>query len=186
MDERRLLSQPHLTVVSGEPDGELRRIEQIITHSVNIAGSEALEQWFEHLLEEAGGTVEVTPKTLDLIGHTRSVAAVLSLGEWLIDVANLTTMTVFRGLAKRAVLPRLGIHALRLLGCNTAGTPQGRATICTLSDLLGIEVYGTNQLLYAAHYGAGGFLDCWSFLLVGSSDLRRERYVGGATWAGSP
>ena len=84
------------------------------------------------------------------------------------------------------MLPRLGVHALRLLGCNSAGSAQARATIGKLGELLELEVYGASQLLYAAHYGAGGFLDCWRFLLVGTSELRDESRGADAAPAGDP
>jgi hypothetical protein len=41
-----------------------------------------------------------------------------------------------------------------------------------LADILGVEVHGTNHLLYDAHYDDGGFRDVWRFLLVGSRDLQ--------------
>ena len=184
MDERGLLSQPHLTVISGEPDSELRLIEQVVTHSVTVDGRVELEVVLAGLLAEVERSGTVTPKTLDLVGHTRSHASVVALGDWLIDLANPTAAACFRGLADHQVLPRLGVHTLRLLGCNSAGTAHARATICELGDLLALEVYGSKQLLSAAHYDADGFRDCWRFLLVAASELRREPRVGGAAPAG--
>jgi hypothetical protein len=70
-------------------------------------------------------------------------------------------------------MTRLGIHAVRLLGCNTAETDAGRSTICRLAEILDIEVYGSTALLHDAHYDEHGFCDRWAFLLVGSSDLQR-------------
>lgn len=172
MDDRALLAHPHLTVVSGEPDFDLQQIAQIITHSVTVERYEDLEVLFGRLLTEVEHAAPVIPKTLDLIGHTRSCASLLALGDWVIDVANPATTAFFHGLVDREVLSRLGVRALRLLGCTTAGTVQARATIVQLSDLLELEVLGTNQLLSAGHYDAGGFRDCWNFLLVGASELR--------------
>jgi hypothetical protein len=92
----------------------------------------------------------------------------------MIDATNPAVMAVFRRLAAQEVLPRLGVHAVRLLGCKTAETQAGRATIGALSDLLGVEVHGTKHLLDPAHYDSGGFRDCWRFKLVSASELRRE------------
>jgi hypothetical protein len=186
MDGRALLAETHLTVVSGEPDFDLQQIAQIIARSVTAAGWEELEELFGRLLAAAEHAAAITPKTLDLIGHTRSSASLLALGDWVIDVANPATTAFFRGLVDREVLPRLGVRALRLLGCNTAGTAQGCATITQLGDLLGLEVFGTNQLLTIGHYGAGGFCDCWSCLLVSASELRRGSAERGAALAGDP
>lgn len=184
--ERALLARPHLTVVSGEPDFDLRQIARIIAGSEIVDGRGELEDLLGRLDAERERAAAVTPKTLDLIGHTRSRASLVTLGGWMIDASNPATATVFRGLADREVLPRLGVHALRLLGCSSAGTAQGRATICTLADLLGIEVYGSRELMSPGHYDAGGFRDCWSFLLVSASELRRDSSGGGMVLATHP
>jgi hypothetical protein len=173
MDVRAVLGLPHLVVVSGEPDFELQHIARIVAHSVTVDGRRGLEQLLAGLLAEAERST-VGSRTLDLIGHTRC-DALLVLGDWTIDGGDAATMAWFRELAGSGVLPRLGIRALRLLGCNTAATARGRATICELAGALGCEVHGANQLLHAGHYDAGGFRECWSFLLVAASALRRER-----------
>jgi hypothetical protein len=186
MDDRALLEHPHLTIVSGEPDADLRQLAQLITHRVIVDSRSALERVLGRLLAAAERGAAVVPKTLDLIGHTRAAASLLAIGDWVIDAASPTTTAFFRGLAEHDVLPRLGIYALRLLGCGSAGTPEARATICKLGELLGIEVYGASQLLYAAHYDAGGFRDGWRFLLVGAGDLRRDACAHDAVPAGDP
>jgi hypothetical protein len=172
---RELLSRSQLSVVSAEPDRELDRLARIITPSVRIDGRAELEVLFGRLLVASEGVEPVTPKTLDLLGHS-TTAGLLRLGDWVIDTASPTVTAFFRELADHEVLSRLGIHAIRLLACKTADTGQGRSTICKLSDILGVEVYGTNHLLYDAHYDELGFRVAWQFLLVCSSDLRRTTY----------
>jgi hypothetical protein len=185
VDLGALLAQPHLTVVSGEPDGELRRIEQLISHRATVDGRADLEALLGELLDAAGSR-PVACKTLDLIGHTRADDCLVTLGQWVIDIANATVSAFFRGLADHDVLPRLGVTALRLLGCHSAETDRGRATLLGLRDLLGLEVYGARQVLYAAHYGPQGFRDCWDFLLVGASELAPDAGEHDATPAGDP
>jgi hypothetical protein len=186
MNEHDLLAQPRLTIVSGEPDFELGRIAETIRHSVMVSGCGELAALFGQLLAAAEHGAAVAPKTLDLIGHTRSSASLLTLGDWVIDSADPTTAAFMRWLAEHRVLPRLGVQALRLLGCNSAGSAHGRATICALGDLLGLEIYGSKQLLYAVHYGSEGFRDCWRFLLVAASELRRQACAGGVAPPGVP
>jgi hypothetical protein len=168
-----LLSRRHLSIVSAEPDHGLDRIAQTIAASVRIDGRAELEVLFGALLAAVtpGGTI--VPKTLDLLGHSTAQDAQIRLGDWVIDARNPTVTAFFRELAQHDVLGRLGVHAVRLLGCRTADTGPGRSTICALSDILGVEVYGTQHLLYDAHYDAHGFREAWRFLLVGASDLRR-------------
>jgi hypothetical protein len=116
----------------------------------------------------------VAPKTLDLIGHATPGMSLLMLGEWVIDASRPTVASFFRGLADNDVLPRLGIHAVRLIGCQTADTRHARATICTLAELLGVEVYGTTHLVYSAHYDRAGFLESCEHIFVAASDLRAK------------
>jgi hypothetical protein len=170
---RELLARAQLSVVSAEPDHELERLAERITTSVRIGGRTELEAWFGRLLAARDGAEAIAPKTLDLLGHSTARTSLLRLGDWVIDAASPAVATWFRELAERRVLPRLGIHAVRLLGCKTAETGPGRATICALSDLLGVEVYGTNHLLHEGHYDEHGFRDIWGFLLVGARELRR-------------
>ena len=166
-----LLAQPTLSLITRHVDTELARIHELVRHKVLVDGRSEVESVLSQLLTMAGTSA---PKTLDLIGHSTPGAALLQLGDWVLDAGSLTVTAFFRGLADNEVLPRLGITAVRLLGCKTADTAYGRSTICTLSDILGVEVYGTTGLLFSAHYGANGFRDEWRFLLIGSSDIRRR------------
>jgi hypothetical protein len=168
-----LLAQPRLTVVSGHVDSELLRIRDVLDHKVTVDGRADLEELMGQLLAAADGHTPV-PKTLDLVGHSAGGASVLQLGDWMIDTARCGVTAFFRELADLDVFPRLGIHALRLLGCRTAESAQARRTICTLSEILGLEVHGTTGIVFANHYNARGFDDAWRFMLIGASDLRRS------------
>jgi hypothetical protein len=167
----KLLAQPRLSLVTRHADTELSRIHDAIEHKVLVDGRTDVEGVLSRL---CAAKEPIAPKTLDLIGHSTPGTSLLQLGDWVIDTGSSTVTSFFRGLADNDVLPRLGIHAVRLLGCKTTETAQARATICRLSDILGLEVYGTTGLLYSAHYNAHGFSDDWKFLLVGSSDIRRS------------
>jgi len=169
---RELLSGSHLSVISAEPDHALDRIARIIQPCVRIDGRAELEVLFGHLLVASAAADTITPKTLDLLGHSTARESQLRLGDWVIDAGSPTVTAFFRELADHDVLARLGIHAVRLLACKSADTGKGRSTICKLADLLGVEVHGTNHLLYDAHYDDRGFRDAWRFLLVSSRDLQ--------------
>jgi hypothetical protein len=171
-----LPGRTQLTVVSGEPDCELRHIARIVSHSVIVRGGAELEQLLERWLDEAERCAAIAARTLDLIGHTRGPASLLTLGSWTLDLADPATTTLFHRIAHRDLLPRLGVRGVRLLGCNSAVTPRGRATIVELARVLGLEVHGAKQLLHAGHYDAGGFRDCWRFLLASASDLERDAH----------
>lgn len=175
MRDRARLAQPHLTVLSGEPDFDLQQIGETIGDCVVVGGRADLEAVLSTLLRASEtAPIAIAPKTLDFIGHTRTSDALLALGDWLLDATSPTVTAFFRELADHDVLPRLGVHTVRLLGCTTAGTARGRATICALADILGVDVQGTTAMLSPWHYERGGFRDEWRFLLVGASDLERS------------
>ena len=171
MELSALLAQPHLSVITRHADPELARIQELVEPKVLVEGRGDLEELLGHLLEPG---LPPTPKTLDLIGHSTPDKALLALGDWVIDASRSTVTAFFRELADLEVLPRLGVRALRLLGCQTADTKDARTTICKLSELLGVEVLGTQQMLYSAHYDARGFRDESEHLLTSSSELRQD------------
>ncbi len=167
-----VLDQPHLSIIASTPDVELAAIRATVTRHLPVSGRAELEELFGRLLDVAPRQ-RVTPKTLDLIGHARAGTSLLALGSWTIDIESTIVRSFFRELAEHDVLPRLGIHALRLIGSLTADTQEGQHTICELSEVLGMEVYGAKNLVYAAHFGAAGFLEDHGMVLSRSSDLRR-------------
>lgn len=172
MSIAELLAQPHLSVITRSADPELVRIQDMIEHKVLIDGRADLEAMFGKLL--ACNTTHA-PKTLDLIGHSTEGKSLLMLGDWVIDAANPTVASYFRELADQDVLPRLAIHAVRLLGCLTADTGHARSTISALAKILEVEVFGTTDLIFSAHYDANGFRHDRRHLLASSSDVRNER-----------
>jgi hypothetical protein len=156
-------------VISAFADAELAAIRQTIPHAVAVEGRADLELLLGRVLEER---VKPTAKTLDFIGHTTSGKSLLVLGDWVIDATNKSVMSFFRGLADQDVPNRLGIEAVRLLGCTSADTAHGRWTVCALADVLGIEVYGTTGLLLASHYDQAGFRHDARYLLASATQLR--------------
>jgi len=164
-----LLSRPHLSIITRNVDVELERIQATITHKVLVDGRADLEAALGSLLDLR---VPPTPKTLDLIGHTTSDRSLLLLGDWVIDATSPTVTSFFRGLADDDVLARLGVHAVRLLGCMTADSAHGRWTVCKLAEILGIDVYGTTGLMFASHYDENGLSDDRRYLLTPASELR--------------
>src|SRR5262249_13078306 len=154
MDLAALLAGPHLSVITRHADYELARVQEKIALKVLVDGRVELEELFGKLLAVRAAP---TPKTLALIGHSTPDRSMLLLGDWVIDTASSTVTAFFRELAQHDVLPQLGVRAVRLLGCQTADTGRGRATICKLAEILGVEVQGTTHLIYSAHYAAEGF-----------------------------
>jgi hypothetical protein len=161
-------------MITGHADLELTRIKDIIECKVSVDGRADLEEVFGRLLSFGG---EPSPKTLDLIGHS-SPDSLLQLGDWVLDASSSIVSAFFRELADNDILPRLGIHAVRLLGCSTATTEKSKWTLYSLADILGLEVYGTKNMLFASHYDTKGFRRDREYLLVCSSDLRADRDEG--------
>jgi hypothetical protein len=70
----------------------------------------------------------------------------------------------------KQVFQQLNITQLRLLGCITAWTSEGRKTIATLADKLGIVVYGTKALLAKCNFNTRGFIEGQD-VLVSSDEI---------------
>src|SRR2546423_3657393 len=131
MDTSALLQHAHLSVVAPTLDPELARVHDVVQHKVVVSGREDLEAALCALLA-ASDAVPVSAKTLDLIGHAGSDAP-LVLGDWVIDADRAPTRAFLRELADLEVLPRLGVHSLRLLGCASGLGQRGRQTIVRLA-----------------------------------------------------
>ena len=159
----------HLSFISGSDDDELRDIEATIAGGVVVDGRADIEAALCRLL--AAGAPSA-PRTLDLIGHSTAGTSLLVMGDWVIDATSPTVTAFFRELAEQNVVARLGLQAVRLLGCETAVTEHGRWTICALADLLGVDVVGTTAPVLASYYEPAGFSHDRRYLLASATELR--------------
>jgi hypothetical protein len=125
-----------------------------------------LERWLDDPATPA------TRATLDLLGHSTREHHLLRLGDTPIDMLNPRVARFFRALADAQLLERLGIVAVRLLGCETAVTDSGQRTLCMLARTLRLPVFGTLVPLLRSHSNADGFNPAYAHLLVEASALR--------------
>lgn len=169
MQTSSLLSETRLSLISAPFDAELEAIAARLDCSAQIGGRGDLEEVFCELM--AVDSSSTTRRTLDLIGHS-TPDGLLRLGSWVIDANRRNVTAFFRGVADHDVLGRLGIEAVRLLGCETATTGAGRATICAIAEILGVEVFGSRTMIGAAHYTPSGFGSDFASTLIPASELR--------------
>jgi len=166
-----ILALPSLSVIDGSDDVELARIRALVESSLPVGGRGELEWLLGRLL---ACDAPPTPKTLDLIGHSTGDTAMLSIGGWVVDATSSAVSAFFRELADQRVLPRLGVHAVRLIGSLTAETARGRLAIRALSGILGIPVWGARDLIHAGHFARDGYADARQDLLVSNRELERD------------
>lgn len=158
---------PHrISVITRSEDPELLRISESLDEVIPVGGRNDLEQYLCTLLNQPA----IGTRTLDLIGHSTGDTSLLQLGDWVVDGANRVVRAFFRELDEQEVFGRLGIVAIRLLGCGTASTKTGKATLRQLAQIANVEVYGSSSMIYSAHYDAGGFRDDCEHLLVPASE----------------
>lgn len=112
------------------------------------------------------------PVTLDLIGHSTRDHHLLRLGDDRVDMLDPVVASFFRSLAADRLLSRLGVRAVRLLGCETAVAPGGRRTLRLLARTLGLPVFGATRTLAKSHYDERGFNPVFARILVEASNLR--------------
>jgi len=158
--------------MSRVPDAIGVRVQRVVEHKLLVGGAAELEELLGRLLRCQDADPEPpVPKTLDLIGHSTPSTSLLQLGDWVIDGMDSNVVALFHRLATNRTLPRLGVHGVRLLGCNTAETSEGRATLDSLAKTLDLDVFGSVGFLFASHYVPDGFSDDWRFLLRAAHDL---------------
>jgi hypothetical protein len=112
-----------------------------------------------------------SPLTLDLIGHSTRDHHLLRLGDDRVDMLDAAVARFFRSVADERLLPRLGVVAVRLLGCETAVSNCGRRTLRLLSRTLGLPVFGATRPLMKSHYDERGFNPAFAQVLVEASAL---------------
>lgn len=168
---RHLLALPRISLMTSHPDAEASRLQAMLVDHVQVDGRSALEAVLGRLVY-AVGDVAPAPKTLDLIGHS-TPDGLLRLGDWVIDGESSKVTAFFRNIADIEVLPRIGVTALRLLGCSTAVGARARNTMQIVAGLLGLEVFGTTSPIYNLHYDEHGYAHAWRFLLAAASEGRR-------------
>jgi len=168
---RHLLRQSHISLLTSHTDAEASRLQALLVDHVPIDGRSTLEAVLGRLVHAVGPEAPA-PKTLDLIGHS-TPDGLLRLGDWVIDGESSKVTAFFRNIADLDVLPRIGVTALRLLGCSTAVGARARNTMQIVAGLLGLEVYGTTSPIYNLHYDEHGYGHAWRFLLAAASEGRR-------------
>jgi hypothetical protein len=161
-----LMDHCHLCFVARGSDPESARLHAVLPDAVPVADRGELEVVLGRMLDARNGRAP-TPTTLDLVGYA-TADKLLAIGDWAIDGDDRAVVAFFRELAEHDVLPRLGIQTLRLIGSLTGATSRGMGALRALADLLGIEVFGTTELIYERHFGRDGFTATGS--LVRSDD----------------
>ncbi len=116
--------------------------------------------------DQTGRDLTDRGRTLDLIGHSTRGHRLLRLGATPIDMLDPRVARFFATMAGDNLLPRLGIVAVRLLGCETAVTDSGQRTLRMLSDTLALPVFGTTKQLLKSHSTAEGFNPAFQHILV--------------------
>lgn len=111
-----------------------------------------------------------SPLTLDLIGHSTRDHHLLRLGDDRVDMLDPSVARFFRAIADAQILPRLGVTALRLLGCETAVSWGGQRTLRLLARTLRLPVFGTMRPLLKSHYDERGFNPAFAQVLVEASE----------------
>ena len=156
---------PSISVMSSAAEPVVIRsaVQSRITHRVNALAE------LRTVLD--GLAAAPWTRTLDLIGHSTREAKLLRLGTTVIDMCKPSVASWFEQLAADAVLDRLGVVAVRLLGCETAATPTSQLTIRLLASVLGMPVYGTRKIVLRSHYTDEGFDSRFTHVLIESTQL---------------
>jgi hypothetical protein len=172
-----------LSIISTGTDDQITAVSDKVEGEQRAQDSAAMIQ----CLAGAIGTSASAFNTLDLIGHSIAPKNYLRIGAWVISKQdtdykdqdhNDDDMMAFVKDQLAPKLLQLNIRSLRLLGCGTATTNEGFATMHSLAAALTAAmqapfvVYGTNDLLFLEDFGPGG--------LISESKLRPSNASGPA------
>jgi hypothetical protein len=143
----------HLNVSHSNPDSVLTRsldnIDDTNDHRVSAKGSStAIKTLLEARLPAT--TTPAPPIALDLIAH--SDGGVLQLGDWSVDGGQAS-----QDLARELREANIVLSRLRLLGCVTAGTEDGKAAITDLARIFNTTVWGTTIPIGSKDFNVRGF-----------------------------
>ncbi|HWU86748.1 MAG TPA: hypothetical protein VN253_05720 [Kofleriaceae bacterium] len=150
---------PSINIISAGTDLELKEVRDRVENEPPPAVDRQAVQSILQTLRRLRAPAE---QTLDLIGHSAGVECYLKIGEWVIDGFSDegADLRDFVRLRLKPLLQQLHIKQLRLLGCATATTEEGWATMQTIAQWLAdldVEVFGTNRIIYARNFDPHGF-----------------------------
>jgi hypothetical protein len=83
---------------------------------------------------------------VDLVGHSTPRGCCLKLGDWVLTPDEAARLASY--------LPKT-VKAVRLIGCKTVSTDEGRAAAAAFTQY-GMEAYGTLNKVYTTHFDAAG------------------------------
>jgi len=141
-----------VSVSHGHPDDELRLIHRLMSGRSEIVH----ERWGAETFIQILSRIPHSPgdQTLDLIGHSTAVSLFLDFGGWVIQPDQ--ELEAFCARVTRHVAR---FKELRLIGCATAGSTEGRTALATLQEALGIKVLGTSAIVYSGNFDPQGYYD---------------------------
>jgi hypothetical protein len=162
--------RPQLSVSHDDVDAELTKALSRVEAPVLLHHRAGLERFIRTITacNERGST-----QVLDLIAHSTAGKHLLDFDGWRIGDDQELLRRFCDRLAQDVDIRRF--DKVRLIGCGTATTIAGRATMDLMERGLGINVEGTTGLVYRDDFGPRGFLGT---RLVGSSVVERMSFDG--------
>jgi hypothetical protein len=163
-----------ITVTGRRPDPVL---SELIARCASVVYVDALAD-LGPVLDQLAARSAGGPCALDLVGHSTGPAHLLRLGDTIIDPIDPVVDRWFREVARDHLPARVGVVALRLIGCQTAVASASRRTLQRLADAVGLPVFGTTKLLTRSHFNDGGFDPIFHHILAAAQPVRRRAVCG--------
>ncbi|MFT3694755.1 MAG: hypothetical protein QM831_16520 [Kofleriaceae bacterium] len=132
-----------------------------MSNLVVVGAHDPLARWitnadlaFEDRADYTGKLASIAPSgpILELAGMTGAERCLTFNGRAL-DTEIPRVRALYRGLTDHGVFARLGITSIQLSGCTTAIGERARRTLTTLSEIIGLPVTGTQDLMTASEVG---------------------------------
>jgi hypothetical protein len=117
--------------------------------------------------------------SVDLVAHSTSAGQLLMFGTWEIR-ANDTLKRFCQRVRHHLGSRRVTDVSVRLIGCGTAGTSEGKKALAMMERELKMPVLGTATLVMAKHFSPDGYTG--GFLVRDGATKRRPESVRAVLW----
>jgi hypothetical protein len=138
--EAAALESGRLNICSPDQDSDMVWTRRQMRWPLVVASEDDLAA----LIGRLGGAAAPRETVMDFVAHAAEPRRLLRFGSW--ELADTPAVRAFFAARRRVLVETLRVVTLRLVGCYTAETDDGRAIIAALAEILGVTVLGTDNV----------------------------------------
>lgn len=166
-----------INISHSDPDIPLKEIQEKLKTVLEIVSkTEDLAKMVADAILCIAGQGDAS---VDLVAHSTSAGQLLMFGIWKIEASDTLKRFCQRVRRHLGSNPVDGV-SVRLIGCGTAGTKEGKKALAMIEQELAMPVFGTTTLVMAKHFSPDGYTG--GFLVRGGTTKRKPESVRRVLW----